>query len=174
MDDKKLDTNNIPVSQPVPAQVQPQDQNQPPSPNPTPPPSTQPTNSSVKRILLVEDEEPIRELYKRQLELAGFQVDAFGIGKDALTAVSQKDYDLLLLDIMLPDINGLQILKEVKANDRTKNISVLMLTNLGQDITIKEGFDLGAEGYLIKASYTPDQIIEEINNILLRKQAQPI
>lgn len=127
-----------------------------------------------KKILIVEDEESIRDLYKRQVELAGFQTDSVASGKDALTALSQNHYDLILLDIMLPDINGLQVLKEVKANDKTKSTAVLMLTNLGQDITIKEGFSLGAEGYLIKASYTPDQIIQEINNILSKKQAMPI
>lgn len=127
-----------------------------------------------KRLMLVEDEDSIRDLYKRQLEIAGFTVEAFPNGQTALAAVSQNVYDLILLDIMLPDVNGLQILKEVKGNDRTKGTPVLMLTNLGQDITIKEGFTLGAEGYLIKASYTPDQIIEEINNILAKKQASPV
>lgn len=133
-----------------------------------------PQTPPVKKILIVEDEESIRDLYKRQVELAGFQTDVAASGKDALTALSQNHYDLILLDIMLPDINGLQVLKEVKGNDKTKGTSVLMLTNLGQDITIKEGFSLGAEGYLIKASYTPDQIIQEINNILSKKQAMPI
>lgn len=132
------------------------------------------TQTPLRKILIVEDEESIRDLYKRQVELAGFQTDSVASGKEALAALTQNRYDLILLDIMLPDVNGLQILKEVKGNDKTKSTSVLMLTNLGQDITIKEGFNLGAEGYLIKASYTPDQIIQEINNILTKKQAMPI
>lgn len=132
------------------------------------------TQTPLRKILIVEDEESIRDLYKRQVELAGFQTDSVASGKEALAALTQNHYDLILLDIMLPDVNGLQILKEVKGNDKTKSTSVLMLTNLGQDITIKEGFNLGAEGYLIKASYTPDQIIQEINNILTKKQAMPI
>lgn len=124
-----------------------------------------------KKIVLIEDEQSIRELYKRQLILANLQVDAFGTGKEGLNAILNGQYDLVLLDIMLPDINGLEILKEVKKNDKTKSIPVLLLTNLGQDTVIKEGFQLGAEGYILKAAYTPDQIIQEVKNILQKKQA---
>lgn len=122
-----------------------------------------------QKILLIEDEDYIRELYKRQLDLEGFSTDAFANGKDGLTALSQAHYDLILLDIMLPDINGLQILKQVKLNNSTKAIPVVLLTNLGQDVVIKEGFELGAEGYLIKASYTPAQIVAEVKNFLQKK-----
>lgn len=130
-------------------------------------------NSSLagnKRIVMVEDEESIRELYKRQLTLAGLQVDAFANGKDGLNATLNGQYDLILLDIMLPDINGLEILKQVKANDKTKATPVILLTNLGQDAVIKEGFQLGAEGYILKSAYTPDQIIQEVKNVLQRSQ----
>lgn len=122
-----------------------------------------------QKILLIEDEDYIRELYKRQLDLEGFSTDACANGKDGLTALSQAHYDLILLDIMLPDINGLQILKQVKLNATTKDIPVVLLTNLGQDVVIKEGFELGAEGYLIKASYTPAQIVQEVKNFLQKK-----
>lgn len=122
-----------------------------------------------QKILLIEDEDYIRELYKRQLDLEGFLTDAFGTGKEGLAALSQAHYDLILLDIMLPDINGLQILKQVKLNATTKDIPVVLLTNLGQDVVIKEGFELGAEGYLIKASYTPAQIVQEVKNFLQKK-----
>src|SRR5688572_12041926 len=110
------------------------------------------------RLIIIEDEEPIRELYKRQLNLAGLQTDGFTNGKEGLEAIKKTHYDLLLLDIMLPDTNGLEILKQVKADPNTKPLPVLLLTNLGQDAVIKEGFQLGAEGYMIKAAYTPDQI----------------
>lgn len=125
------------------------------------------------RILLIEDEEYIRDLYKRQLNLAGFQTDAAPNGKEGLELVHKYPYNLLLLDIMLPDLNGLQILKEVKQNPQTKFIPVVLLTNLGQDIVIKEGFELGAEGYLIKSAYTPNQIVEEVKNFLQKVQNKP-
>ncbi len=121
--------------------------------------------------MLIEDEDFIRDLYKRQLELAGMPTDAFGLGNEGLNAAHQapSEYELVLLDIMLPDTNGLQILKDLKQNNATKPIPVILLTNLSQDMLIKEGFELGAEGYLVKAAYTPAQIVQEVKNILAKK-----
>lgn len=121
-----------------------------------------------KKLLLVEDEEYIRDLYKRQLDLAGLMTDAFGLGNEGLAAAEKNPYDLILLDIMLPDINGLQILQKIKQNPMSKNTPVVLLTNLGQDAVIKQGFELGADGYLVKAAYTPDQIVQEIKNIMAK------
>lgn len=126
------------------------------------------------KVLLVEDEEFIRDLFKRQLDLSGFTTDAFGTGNDGLAALGKNAYDLVLLDIMLPDINGLQILQNIRQNPANKAIAVVLLTNLGQDAVIKQGFELGADGYLVKAAYTPDQIVQEVKNIMQKKQsAQP-
>lgn len=124
-----------------------------------------------KKLLLVEDEEYIRDLYKRQLDLAGLMTDAFGLGNEGLAAAEKNPYDLILLDIMLPDINGLQILQKIKQNPLSKNTPVVLLTNLGQDAVIKQGFELGADGYLVKAAYTPDQIVQEIKNIMAKTPA---
>jgi DNA-binding response OmpR family regulator len=124
------------------------------------------------KVLLVEDEEFIRDLFKRQLDLSGFTTDAFGTGQDGLSAMTKNAYDLVLLDIMLPDINGLQILQNIRQNPTTKSVAVVLLTNLGQDAVIKQGFELGADGYLVKAAYTPDQIVQEVKNIMQRKQTQ--
>ena len=121
---------------------------------------------------MVEDEDFIRDLFKRQLDLSGFSTDAFGTGQDGLAAITKNAYDWVLLDIMLPDINGLQILQSIRQNPVTKNIVVVLLTNLGQDAVIKQGFELGADGYLVKAAYTPDQIVQEVKNIIQKKQAQ--
>ena len=126
----------------------------------------------AKKILLIEDEDFIRDLYKRQFEKAGYVVEGFGKGKEGLASALANTYDILLLDIMLPDINGIDILKQIKQNPSSKNLPVVMLTNLGQDSVIKEGFTLGAEGYLIKASFTPDQIVSEVANILAQQEAK--
>jgi DNA-binding response OmpR family regulator len=128
----------------------------------------------MSKLLLVEDEEYIRDLYKRQLDLAGLMTDAFGMGNEGLAAAEKNAYDLILLDIMLPDINGLQILQKIKQNPISKATPVVLLTNLGQDAVIKQGFELGADGYLVKAAYTPDQIVQEIKNILAKKPTTPV
>lgn len=125
------------------------------------------------KVLLVEDEEMIRDLYARQLTKSGFMVNAVGTGEDALKALGEQAFDLLLLDIMLPGINGLQVLRDFKVKNPNSKMSVIMLTNLGQETVIKEGFDLGANAYLIKTSYTPDQIIQEVRNVLEGKPTNP-
>lgn len=122
-----------------------------------------------KRILLIEDEDPIREIFKRQLDKAGLLTDGAQTAQAGLALLSQNHYDLLLLDIMLPDTNGLEVLKQVKQNPLYKSLPVVMLTNLGQDSVIKEGFELGADGYLMKVSYTPDQVVAEVQKILAGK-----
>lgn len=124
----------------------------------------------VKKIALIEDESSINAIYKRQLDLAELPTDGFLTGNEGLIAIKKGGYDLVLLDIMLPDINGLEILKELKQDNATKNIPVVMLTNLGQDSIIKEGFTLGAVGYLVKASFSPSQIVAEVKNILKQQE----
>lgn len=121
------------------------------------------------KALIIEDEQFIRDIYKRQLEKSGIIVDGFGNGTEGLQSTKQTKYNIILLDIMLPDLNGLEILKQIKQNPINKDVPVILLTNLGQDDVIKEAFTLGAQGYFIKASYTPDQIASEVKNILSRR-----
>lgn len=119
-----------------------------------------------KRILLVEDEDSIRDLYLRQIGKAGFEIKGAADGTAGMEALKKEEFDLLLLDIMLPGMNGLQVLREFKQTHPDSKMKVILLTNLGQEEVIKEGFSMGATAYLIKSSYTPDQIVEEIKNTL--------
>lgn len=121
---------------------------------------------STKKILLVEDEDFIRDLYVRQLTKAGFQVKFAPDGQTGLNMLAAENFDLLLLDIMLPGINGLQLLREYQTQHPTSQMITILLTNLGQEAVIKEGFELGAQAYLIKASYTPDQVVNEVKSAL--------
>lgn len=125
----------------------------------------------AKKILLVEDETFIADLYSRQLTKAGFDVKTASDGTSGLKTLESSDFDLLLLDIMLPGMNGLELLKQWRTKQPKSNMPVLLLTNLGQDEVIKEGFALGAQGYLIKAGYTPEQVVNEVQNVLAGKQS---
>lgn len=127
-----------------------------------------------KKILLIEDDEFIGYIYKRQLEKNGYKVNLFLKGKEGLSDAMTNPYDLILLDVMLPDISGIDILKGIKEKEGIKNTPVLLLTNLGQEEVIKQAFALGADGYLIKASYTPDQIVNEVTMFLKQHQQQPV
>ena len=123
-------------------------------------------NPQNKKILLVEDEDFIRELYVRQLTKEGFEIKSAADGQTGLNLLKSETFDLLLLDIMLPGINGLQLLREFKTLNPNSKMITILLTNLGQEAVIKEGFELGAQAYLIKASYTPDQVVTEVKNAL--------
>lgn len=119
-----------------------------------------------KKILLIEDDLFIREIYGSEFARAGYRIVASASGEEAIKILQKEQFDLILLDIMLPGINGLEFLKLVKQNHQTKDIKVVLLTNLGHESVIKTGFDLGAIGYLIKSAYNPDQIISEVANFL--------
>lgn len=118
------------------------------------------------QLLLIEDDMLIRELYKRQMDLSDLPTDAFDNGIDGIAAAQKKKYDLILLDIMMPKMNGLEVLKVLKSDEKTKSMPVLFLTNLGQNSILKEGEKLGTIGSLIKAAYTPSELIVEVKKIL--------
>lgn len=120
------------------------------------------------KILLIEDEDHIREVYKEELESSGFIVNACPTGKQGLEQFFKDEFDLILLDLVLPDISGLHVLKEIKKDISKKNIPVLILTNLDQDIIKRQGMELGAQAYLEKVANTPDIIVGKIKDILER------
>lgn len=127
----------------------------------------------MSRILVVEDDQFLRDLYKELLTDEGYTVEAAADGEEGLAKMSAGGYDLVLLDIMLPKKDGLEIMRDLKGKPPVKaNGPVLLLTNLGQEAIIKEGFEMGATGYIIKSAMTPEQVLHEIK-ISLNKPATP-
>jgi len=114
----------------------------------------------AKHILVVDDDEYIRELYEEVLKDAGFTVDIAVDGQDGYDKITSTHYDLVMLDIMMPKLDGVQLLK--KLADENIHPHVVLLTNLAHDPVMKEGKSLGALAYLIKADMTPDQLVEQI------------
>lgn len=125
-------------------------------------------NQPQKTILLVEDEQDIRDLYKEVLELEGLSVDVASNGNEALTMAEQKKYSLILLDIMMengPD--GLEVLKSIRSNvEKFGRPVVVMLTNLRVTDVIRDAFELGADGYLVKLSLTNEQLVKKVKGFL--------
>lgn len=119
-----------------------------------------------KRLLLIEDEEFISFLYKRQFEIAGYEVETAKDSLSGLSSIQKNHFDLVLLDIMLPGLNGIDVLKAAKASEATKNTPIIMLTNLTQDDVMKKAKDLGAEDYWIKSEYSPQEIVGKIQGFL--------
>lgn len=123
-------------------------------------------NSGIK-LLLVEDDQFLREFYQELFQSEGYSVDVAADGDAGLQKAQVGGYNLVLLDIMMPKKDGLQVLKDLKVQPaKLPNGAIIMLTNLGQDTIIKECFDLGAEGYLIKSALNPDQVLVEIKSYL--------
>jgi two-component system alkaline phosphatase synthesis response regulator PhoP len=122
--------------------------------------------SNPKKILVVDDEESVREIYNKELSRSGFNVVLAVDGEEGLLKAGEELPDLILLDVMMPKLSGLDVLKQLKKNELTKKIPVLLLTNLGEETIIKEGFGMGADGYLLKVSYTPAQVVEECRKFL--------
>ena len=122
---------------------------------------------AANKLLVVEDDQFLRELYEELLKEEGYIVDLASDGDIGLTKLQAGGYDLVLLDIMLPKIDGLEILRKLKESPpKSTNGPVVLLTNLGQDSIIKEGFNLGASGYLIKSAMNPDQVLNEVKVFL--------
>jgi CheY-like chemotaxis protein len=122
-----------------------------------------------KKILLVEDETELRELYTMLLVDEGYQVDSRADGKQGLEALEQGGYDLVLLDIMLPFVDGLEILEAiVKSPSHSKQDckTIVLLTNLAQDQTIAKALEYGVRGYMIKSDYNPEQLLEAVADFL--------
>ena len=125
--------------------------------------------NNSERILVIEDDQFLRELYEELLKDEGYSVDMAADGEEGLKKFHEGGYNLVLLDIMLPKIDGLEILRKSQENKPKKeNGPVVLLTNLGQDSIIKEGFSLGASGYLVKSAMNPDQVLNEIK-VFLKK-----
>jgi len=120
----------------------------------------------MKSILLIEDDPFLIDIYTTKLKEAGFKIEVATDGEEGLRKLTEKKFDLLVLDIVLPQIDGWEILKKVKADQKLKETPVLILSNLGQKGEVEKGMKLGATKYLIKAHYTPSEVIEEIKEVL--------
>jgi len=120
-------------------------------------------------ILIVEDDKFLRELLVRKLEEERFEALTAVDGKEGLKEIEEKQPALILLDLVLPGIDGFEILKRIKGNAETSKIPVIILSNLGQSEEVEKGLRLGANDYLIKAHFTPDEIIKKIKDILERE-----
>jgi len=126
-------------------------------------------NGSGLRVLLVEDDEFLRDICKRKLEIEGFKVSTAVDGNEALKKVEVENPQLILLDVILPGLDGFEILKTVKSNPARSKIPVIMLTNLGQTGEVEKGLSLGADEYIVKAHFTIGEIIEKIKAVLKKK-----
>jgi len=130
----------------------------------------------MKSILLVEDDPFLIDIYSTKLKESGFKVEIVQNGEQALKTIKQRNSpelkkqklwpDLLILDVVLPKIDGWQVLQEIKKDGKLKDLKIIIFSNLVQKLEVEKGLALGAVKYFIKAHYTPAELVEEIKKLL--------
>ena len=130
--------------------------------------SPSPFNMSENKpkILIIEDDRYLRELIIKKLEKEKFEILETADGKEGLKKTKEEKPDLILLDLVLPGIDGYAVLSQIKADPEMSSIPVIIISNLGQIQEIQRGLKLGAVDYLIKAHFTPETIIEKVRRHL--------
>ncbi len=122
-------------------------------------------------ILLVEDDPLLIDIYSKKFKEAGFDLEVISEGAAVMSALENKMFALVLLDIVLPKVEGWQILKEIKQNQKLKQMKVVILSNLGQKEEVEKGLNLGADKYLIKSHFKPSEIVAQVKEILAKENA---
>jgi len=128
--------------------------------------------SMSKKLLIVEDEPSLANMYRLQLELGGFEVFVARDGEIGLKLIREHRPDLVLLDIVMPKMDGLTVLKTLRATKNYKNTLICFLSNLDQPSDVREGLSHGADYYFTKASLSPKQLLEKVDNILSGREAK--
>lgn len=123
-------------------------------------------NDQSIKVLIAEDEDILRRMYVTKFKAEGFEVFEAINGEEGFKLAMEKKPDIILLDIIMPLADGFSTLRKIKAEEKIKNIPVLMLTNLAQESDIEEGKKLGASDYLVKSNLTPLQVVEKIRETL--------
>jgi CheY-like chemotaxis protein len=128
----------------------------------------------MRKLLIAEDDFFIRDIYSKVFSLSGYEVQVAVDGVDAFEKIKAQQYDMILLDIMMPRMTGIDVLKNVRSlSTPSKDTPIFIITNLGQQNVIEEAFKLGMDGYILKSQVSPQQIVDEINNFFLNKEATP-
>jgi DNA-binding response OmpR family regulator len=122
-----------------------------------------------KVILLVDDDLTLREMYEERLKAEGFEIIQASNGEEAISKAKDDKPSIILLDIMMPKVNGFDVLKEIKGNPDTKDIPVIVLTALIQDVDKDQGKKLGAADYIVKSETMPGEVIEKIKKAIAGK-----
>lgn len=120
----------------------------------------------MARVLIVEDDPLISRMYETVFKFEGFEVDVARDGEEGMESIKKHKPSLILLDIMMPKMSGIDVLKELKGNPKTKTIPVVVLTNLSSMKDAETALELGAVKFIVKSKYKPKQIADQLKEIL--------
>ncbi len=122
--------------------------------------------NNKKKILIIEDDQVILDMYSVKFKESNYNVFTASLGLDGLKIAKKEKPEIILLDVMMPQMDGYTVLRKLKEDKSTKNIPVILLTNLAQSEDREKGKKLGALDYLVKANFTPSQIEEKVSQVL--------
>lgn len=117
-------------------------------------------------VLLVEDDEMLHTMYTQKFTKEGYEVLSGYNGSEGVKLAEEHNPTIILLDIIMPKMDGFAALKKLKKKDATKDIPVILLTNLGQEEDIRKGKELGAVDYFIKANHTPQEVVDKVKEVV--------
>ena len=120
----------------------------------------------MKKVLFVEDDPFLIDIYGTKLKQAGYEIAVQSDGEKVVASILKEKPDVVVLDIVLPHVDGWDILRSIQENEEAKRTKIIILSNLGQKDEVEKGLQLGAARYLIKAHYTPSQVVGEITKVL--------
>lgn len=124
----------------------------------------------AKRVLLIEDDPFLSEIYVAKFSESGFEVLIAQDGALGLAKIKEQAPDVIVLDIVMPNMDGFEILRALKQDPKAKYIPVVILSNLGEQENVQKGLDLGAVAYIVKAHYTPTEVVARVTEILAGKK----
>ena len=125
--------------------------------------------SNGHKILIIEDEDVFIEMFGDKLKQEGFKVLAAKNGRWGLKEAEKGGFSCILLDMMMPAMNGYEAIQELRANENTKNVPIIILSNSALDSEVKKALDLGADAYHIKTQITPGEVVEEVKELIKAK-----
>ena len=120
----------------------------------------------MPKVLLVEDDEMLHGMYTQKFKTQGYEVVSAYNGADGVKLAETEHPDVILLDVIMPKMDGFVALKKIRKDVATAKIPVILLTNLGQEEDVRKGRELGANDYFIKANHTPSEVVEKVKALL--------
>ena len=120
----------------------------------------------MKKILFIEDESALQRTFEEALKDEGFEMISALDGETGLKMAKEKNPDLILLDLILPKVEGMEVLKKLKEDEKTKDIPVIVLTHLEELEKVEKAMELGAKAYLVKGEYSLNEVVERIKKVL--------
>jgi two-component system alkaline phosphatase synthesis response regulator PhoP len=120
----------------------------------------------MKKVLIIEDDSFLQGLEANKLEKSGYKVITASNGTEAIKKIKEPDIDVILLDLILPDFNGFEVLIKIKEQEHLKNVPIIVFSNLSEEKDINKSKELGATDFLVKSNFTLDELIKHMNTIV--------